>query len=119
MSGAESKASICDRNRWTMPEGIILLSPKAPEADGTRENHIGTKAHPSPDAGVMHPGVISAGVATLEWVKLSIGVLHPVPVLAIDAADDVHWSFCGGGSKGSSNPSTMFSGKKAIGTKLS
>jgi len=72
-SGAESEASICERNRWTMPVGIILLSPKAPEADGTRENHIGTKAHPSPDVGVMHPatsllgtGVIDAGVATLE-----------------------------------------------------
>ena len=68
MTGAESKASICERNRWTMPVGIILLSPKA---DGTRENHIGTKAHPCPDVGVMHPamslgtGVIDAGVAPL------------------------------------------------------
>lgn len=72
MTGAESKASICERNRWTIPVGIILLSPKAPEADGTRENHIGTKAQPCPDVGVMHPatslgtGVIDAGVAPLE-----------------------------------------------------
>lgn len=71
MTGAESFASICERNLWTMPVGIMLLSAKA-EADGTRENHIGTKAHPCPDVGVMHPamslgtGVIDAGVAPLE-----------------------------------------------------
>merc|ERR1719265_1766727 len=99
MIGAESKASICERNRWTMPVGIILISPKAPEAAGTRENHIGTRAHPSPEVGVMHPatsllgtGVIDAGVAPLG-VQLRVGVLHPVFVLATEAADDIHWSF--------------------------
>lgn len=109
-----------------MPVGIMLLSPKAPEADGTRENHIGTKAHPSPDVGVMHPatsplgtGVIDDDVAPLEWVQLRVGVLHPVLALATDAADDVHWSFCGGGSYGSSNTSTMLRGKNVMGAKLS
>lgn len=125
MSGAESEASICERNRWTMPVGMILLSPKAPETDGASENHMGTKAHPSPDVGVMHPatslpgtGVIDTGVP-LEWVQLRIGVLLPVPVLATDAAEDVHWNFCGGGSKGSSNTSTKLSGKKVAGAKCS
>lgn len=95
-SGKESEASICERNLWTIPVGIILRSPNAPETDGTRENHIGTKAQPSPDVGVMHSaksalgtGVIDAGVAPLECPQLRLGVLHPVPVLATDI-DDVH-----------------------------
>ena len=95
-SGAESEASICERNLWTIPVGIILRSPNAPETEGTRENHIGTKAQPSPDVGVMHPamsavgtGVTDAGVAPVECAQLRLGVLHPVPVLATDT-DDVH-----------------------------
>lgn len=49
-----------------------------------------------------------------------MGVLHPVPVLAIDAADESDRNnFCGGGSKGSSNTSTRLSGKKVTGAKLS
>lgn len=98
-SGTESEASICERNRWTMPVGMLHLSPKAPDIEGTRENHIGTRAQLSPEVGVMHPansllgtGVIDAGVAPLDWTQLMLGVLHPVPVLATDA-DEVQWNF--------------------------
>jgi len=55
---------------------------------------MGTKAQPIPDVGVMLPansllgtGVIDVGVAPLDWTQLTLGVLHPVPVLATDADD--------------------------------
>lgn len=55
---------------------------------------MGTKAQPIPDVGVMLPatsllgtGVIDVGVAPLDWIQLTLGVLHPVPVLATDGDD--------------------------------